>query len=117
MGGAIMGEYRLETVTAQPFGFLRLEASLPEMAQTMGNGFLKLGELFGKADAKMAGAPYAHYLTFDKGKAVFELGFPIAESEAQRLRLAGVQIGSTPAGQVLIGIHTGPYETGNQTYE
>ena len=112
-----MSEYRLETVTAQPFGFLRLEATLPEMAQTIGNGFLKLGELFGKADAKMAGAPYAHYLMFYNGKAAFELGFPIAESDAERLRGAGVQIGSTPAGQVLKGIHTGPYETVNQTYE
>jgi AraC family transcriptional regulator len=112
-----MSGFTLETVTAQPFGFVKLEATLPEMTRAIGNGFLQLGGLFGKADARMSGAPYAHYLTFDGGKAVFELGFPVAEAEIDRLRLAGVQIGSTPAGQVLKGIHMGPYETVNQTYE
>jgi len=112
-----MTDFNLETIKAEPFGFVRLEASLAEMSRTIGDGFLKLGELFEKADAKMAGAPYAHYISFEGSKAIFELGFPIAGIETDRLRMAGVEIGRTPDGQVLKGIHMGPYETVNQTYD
>jgi len=112
-----MDEFKLETVEAEPFGFLRLEASLAEMSRTIGEGFIRLGELFGKADVKMAGAPYAHYISFEGSKAIFELGFPIAGVQEERLRMAGVEIGRTPDGQVLKGIHMGPYETVSKTYD
>ena len=112
-----MSEFQLETVTGEPFGFIRLEATLPEMPRTIGEGFSKLGELFGRADAGMAGAPYAHYVSLEQGKAVFDLGFPIASADAERLRAAGAQIGKTPDGRVLKGIHLGPYDTVNQTYD
>jgi len=112
-----MSEFKLEELRADPFGFMRLQATLPELSGAIGEGFLKLGELFGQEEVNMTGAPLAHYVSFEGGRAAFELGFVVPPAAAEPLREVGVEIGHTPDGQVLRGIHFGPYETVSQTYD
>lgn len=83
----------------------------------MGQSFAALGALFGAARAEPAGPPLAHFLSYDNESASFELGFPAQPSDIDALRSAGLSIGETPNGEVMVAMHTGPYEELGNTYD
>ena len=112
-----MNEFPVETLTSQPFAYVSRSATLADMPRAMGEGFAILAGLFGKANAPMAGAPLAHYLSFEGGKATFDLGFPARPGDVAELKAAGLSIGETPSGRAMKAIHVGPYESGSQTYD
>jgi hypothetical protein len=99
-----------------PFAYISLTSLLPQMAQTIGDGFTTLVEKFAEARAEMAGNPMAHYLDFSADSVRFELGFPVLEKDIERLRGAGLSIGRTPDGTSMKATHTGPYQSVSDTY-
>lgn len=111
-----MSEPTIVELQSRPFAYISLRSSLADMPATMGKGFGTLSELFAKANAQMAGNPLAHYLEFDTHLVAFELGFPALDGDVEKLRAAGLSIGSTPAGRNMTATHVGPYDTVSETY-
>lgn len=101
----------------RPFAYISLRSTLPQMPQTMGQGFATLGQMFAEAKAQMAGNPFAHYTDFDATSASFDLGFPVLETDVPALRAAGLSIGQTPGGRNMTATHVGPYDTVSRTYD
>lgn len=112
-----MSEPAILELQSAPFAFIQLQSSLADMPQVIGQGFGTLSMLFSKAGAAMAGNPMAHYLDFDAQSVTFELGFPVLESDTDKLLAAGLSIGRTPGGRNMTAVHIGPYDTVSDTYE
>lgn len=111
-----MTEPVIVELQARPFAYLSMEATLLTMPNAVAEGFERLGELFARADAPMAGGPLVHYLAFDTRLVDFDLGFPARPVDVERLRAAGLSIGETPGGPSMTARHFGPHDSLSETY-
>ena len=103
-----MSQFTVADLSPQPFAYVKRSAKITEMAQVMGECFGILEAALAQARAQPAGEPLAHYLDYDTTSSTFEVGFPIRSEDAEAVQAAGLEIGETPAGQAMVGTHTGP---------
>lgn len=79
--------------------------------------FSQLGARIAQAKIATRGPPRACYHYQDgRGLTGFDLGFPIAASDADAARAAGLKVGATSAGLALKTMHRGPYQSLRETY-
>ena len=112
-----MPKFPIVDMSPRPFAYVSRQAEMAEIPTVMQEGFGALMTAFGKAGASPAGMPYCHYTAYDDASATFDLGFPVAPGDVDAVRAAGLDIGETVSGQVMKGVHIGPYDTLNLTYE
>ncbi len=93
-----------------------IKATTPveKLSQVFGEGYGEIMQEAGKAGVQPTGAPYALYLNDDMSNLRIEFGFPVAQSVSG---LGGrVQEGTIPGGKTVVGMHEGPYDTIEETY-
>ena len=112
-----MASFEISDMGAQPFAFLTRTADIKGISKVMAESFSELGRAFAMADAPMMGPPLCHYTAYDGATTRFEVGFPYRPEDADRLRAAGLTLGTTRAGKVMKATHVGPYDTVVETYD
>lgn len=111
-----MPEFPVVTLTPGPFACVTIATPVAGIAGAMAEGFCRLGDLFARAGAEMAGMPMCHYVEADQTSATFQLGFPCRPDEVAALRAAGLSIVETPSGEAMKAVHIGPYDDLTKTY-
>lgn len=111
-----MTDCKLMTRTPRPFAFMTRSADMAGMGQAMGECFGAVAEGFAKAGVVMEGPAYAHHTAYDDNSATFSAGFSAQREDVEKLRAAGLEVGETAGGEVMVAMHTGPYDTLMQTY-
>lgn len=112
-----MPDFPIVTLKPEPFAYLTITTTMPEIPKAMGNAFDRLATLFAEAGATMAGMPLCHYIAYDEKTTTFQLGFPALPAQVEALRAVGLEIGETPAGRNMKAVHMGPYDTVVSTYD
>lgn len=111
-----MPAFPIVTLKPEPFAYVTITSPITGIAQAMGEGFGRLGGMFSRAGAEMAGMPMCHYIDYDGTSTTFQLGFPCRPVEVGALGAAGLSIGETPSGETMKAVHVGPYDTVVSTY-
>lgn len=111
-----MPGFPVVTLTPGPFACVTITTPMTGIAGAIADGFCKLGELFARAGAEMAGMPMCHYVEVDSTSTTFQLGFPCRPDEVEALRGAGLSIVETPSGEAMKAVHIGPYDDLAKTY-
>lgn len=112
-----MPDFEITDLKPAPFAYLKRTAKMDGIGPVMGQCFEELGRAFAHAGAQFVGPPLTHYLTYDGGSTTFEVGFPCRAEDADKLKNAGLSIGTTQAGRVMKATHVGSYESLNRTYD
>jgi effector-binding domain-containing protein len=102
----------------RPTMCIKTTTPVENLPQVFGEGYAEIMEQAGKAGIQPTGGPYALYLNEDMSNLQIEFGFPIAVPlDKQSTGIDGrVEAGVLPGGKTVVGMHEGPYETIEETY-
>jgi effector-binding domain-containing protein len=101
-------------VDERPTATVRTRTRGEDLPEVMGRCFGTVMEHLGAVGVEPAGPPFAAYHNSDMENLDLEVGFPVSAV------IAGgdeVQAGTIPGGHVAVGLHTGPYDQLDETYE
>lgn len=92
---------------------IRKVLPMDQVTEFFGAAFGELYEMAGREGLKMAGMPFARYRGMPTDTIDVEAGVPLGEPGRDSGNIAA---GSLPATSAVEGIHTGPYDTLEETY-
>jgi len=112
-----MAEYKRISVTEKPYLFVQRSSSMdPDVVgDTMGKAFDDVLRFMSEKQISPAGPALSVYYTYDPDTLEFRAGFFVSEDDA-KLASGDVKAASTPAGNALMLVHTGPYSKLRDTY-
>lgn len=99
--------------TDTPTLSVRYRTPASELPATMGPIFGEIVAYMQEKSIPFAGAPFAAYHNMDMNDLDVEIGFPVAAPAPGEGR---IEAGTLPGGSYATAVHTGPYETIEQTY-
>jgi effector-binding domain-containing protein len=99
---------------AQPVLTTRAKVSAANIPAALGQGFSAVMQYLQELGEQPAGVPYVQYHNIDMQNLELEIGFEVARDLPGR---DDVQPNRMPAGEYLSCIHTGSYQSLNQTYD
>lgn len=108
-----MTTFTVETIASQPAAAIRAEVPMAELRAVFDRGF---GEVMRAAAAQgvaIAGPPFGFYPRMPTDTIEVVVGFPVAAPIAPD---GDVEPFELPGGQVVTGVHVGPYEALETTY-
>ena len=108
--------FEILEISPQPFAYLHRTAPMEGIGQTMGECFDSLGKIFAQTGVTPVGPPLSYYTAVDNETTTFDVGFPVRAEDRDKLAKAGLEIGVSPTGKAMKGVHTGSYDTLPQTY-
>jgi effector-binding domain-containing protein len=104
----------IKEMPAQPTLAIRTRTSLPNLPQTIGEGFGKVIQYLGSIGEQPVGAPYVGYYNMDMDDLAIELGFPVAKALPGKGEFKASQL---PGGKTGTCLYTGPYGEMPVAYE
>jgi|SRR5690606_9518201 len=109
-----MSTFKVQTIEPRTAAVVRAEVPMNEVRSAFDSGF---GEVFGTLQAQgltMTGAPFGFYPRMPTETVEVVVGVPVAAPVAPQ---GSVESFELPGGEVVTGLHTGPYEGLAATYQ
>jgi effector-binding domain-containing protein len=108
-----MAEFEVIELPAVHAAVVRREIRMDELPEFFGHAFQTVMEAATRQQVSVAGAPFGYYPRMPTDTVEVAAGFPVAtpitpEGEVEVLEL--------PAGPAVVGMHVGPYDSLEQTY-
>ena len=97
----------------QPAAVVREIVPLDALTDFFGRSYHAIAAAVADQGLQVVGPPFAKYYGMPTDRVDLEAGFPVAGSVAPA---GDVRAGSLPAGRCYEAVHTGPYDTLEQTY-
>lgn len=97
----------------QPTAVVRAVVPLTDLTDFFGRSYAAVAAALAEQDCRIAGPPFAKYYGMPTDRIDIEAGFPVAGPFASA---GAVQPGSLPGGRCYEAMHTGPYDTLEETY-
>jgi effector-binding domain-containing protein len=108
-----MAEVAVHELQEQRAAVVREVVPLDAMPDFFGRSYHAIAAAVADQGLQVVGPPFAKYYGMPTDRVDVEAGFPVASSVAP---VGSVQEGSLPAGRCYEAVHTGPYDTLEQTY-
>ena len=112
-----MPEFEIIDALETPYLFVAKSCSMePEdISKNMGEAFQQVWGFMQGEGIQPAGGALSVYYEYHPDKMVFRAGFTIAAEDMDKAK-GEVEVGVTPAGEVLYFVHKGPYSTLRDDY-
>jgi len=85
---------------------IRKTTSVENLAEVLGESYMKIMQYMGEIGECPTGAPYTAYFNMDMQNLEVEIGFPVATKLPEK---DDIKPSEVPAGKYASCIHTGPY--------
>lgn len=109
-----MPDFALKEIESQHAAVIRDEVPMSELRDVFDRGFHAVMRVVQASDAQIVGPPFGYYPRMPSETVEVLVGFPVDRAITAQ---DGVEPFTLPGGKVVTGMHVGPYETMNETYD
>ncbi|MGB5910565.1 MAG: GyrI-like domain-containing protein [Promethearchaeia archaeon] len=93
---------------------IRKTTSVQNLAEVLGESYMRIMHYMGEIGECPTGAPYTAYFNMDMQNLEVEIGFPVATKLPEK---GDIKPSEIPAGKYASCIHTGPYNEMEPSYD